>query len=103
VQKGLTEMLAFFVVFIWWFDFYLYICTQSIKSIQMDTNINEAKKWFRSLSINEQKLFANEHLAKYEVDMLIGDTAKYTSVQKWNQLHLKLYKRFLKENLVVQK
>jgi hypothetical protein len=62
----------------------------------MDTILNEAKIWFRSLSINEQKLIANEHLATYEVSMLIGDTAKYTSVQKWNQLHIKLYKRFLK-------
>ena len=65
----------------------------------MESIIIEAKKWFRNLSINEQKIIANEFLASYEVAMLIGDTAKYTSVQKWNQLHVKLYKRFLKLNL----
>lgn len=69
----------------------------------METQIIDAKNWLRSLSINEQKRIANECLASYEVDMLIGSTAKYTSIQKWNQLHVKLYKRFLKLNLEVSK
>ncbi len=62
----------------------------------MDTILTEAKTWFRGLSINQQKDIANQYLETYEVAMLIGDTAKYTPIQKWNSLHVKLYKKYQK-------
>ena len=65
--------------------------------------ITKAKEWFRSLSFNEQKEYANKFLLSYEVSMLMGDTTKYTSKTKWDELHVKLYEKFQANNLVVSK
>ena len=66
----------------------------------MEAKIIEAKEWFRSLSLNEQKEYANKYLLSFEVSMLIDDTAKYTSKSKWDELHCKLFENFQKNNLV---
>jgi hypothetical protein len=73
------------------------------KETIMEAKIIEAKQWFRGLSLNEQKEYANKYLASFEVSMLIGDAAKYTSKKKWDEIHCKLFENYQKNNLVNSK
>lgn len=62
----------------------------------MDTQQNLSKKearnwWHNNLSINEQKIFANKHLANFEISMLTGSAAEYTSVDKYNEIIVKIW------------
>jgi hypothetical protein len=58
------------------------------------TRLKLAKEWFRSLSSNEQRLYAKEFLEEYKYNMLLGNTSQYTSYNKWNELHLELYDKY---------
>lgn len=57
-----------------------------------DDDFTMAMKWWgNDLSLNEQKEIAAKHLLNFEYDMLMGNTAKYTSRNKWRSLIVRVW------------
>lgn len=54
--------------------------------------------WGDELSHNEQRRFAKKHLDPYQVEMLLGSTAIYTSKKTWFELVIAVWKKETNNN-----